>query len=350
VNPGVELPRSFIRGVLLLAAIYVLINAALLYSLDMTRLASENLPLARLAQIVSGERGAVVFCWLMTLILISSANAAVLAATRVLFAWWYAGHPAFPYRTGGDWFSTFWIVYAGIGGNHAGKVQQRTDYRRTCCPWVILSTVASCSSPVIRSTDCYAGTLQRLRPTEFMLKIVLAETDMQYQQVRKLLSELSAWDTAQVSRLGLDAEAAMDFYYVSGEEELPGVYAPPEGRLFFATCSAKPAGCGALRRMTADTCELKRIYVRPEFRGKQIGRQLAETLILAAIEAGYSVMRLETTTYMDKAMAMYTALGFQTRQPYYMIPEGFRKITVHMEMNLAKRRGVNNTEIKNNRP
>jgi hypothetical protein len=77
---------------------------------------------------------------------------------------------------------------------------------------------------------------------------------------------------------------------------------------------------------------------------------LAETLILAAIEAGYIVMRLETTTYMDKAMAMYTALGFQTRQPYYMIPEGFRKITVHMEMNLAKRRGVNNTEIKNNRP
>jgi GNAT superfamily N-acetyltransferase len=122
-----------------------------------------------------------------------------------------------------------------------------------------------------------------------MLKIVLAETDIQYQQVRELLSELSAWDTTQVSRLGLDAQAAMDFYYVSGEEMLPGVYAPPEGRLFFATCSAKAAGCGALRRMTADTCELKGINVRPEFRGKQIGRQLAETLILAAIEAGYSV-------------------------------------------------------------
>jgi hypothetical protein len=72
-------------------------------------------------------------------------------------------------------------------------------------------------------------------------------------------------------------------------------------------------------------------------------------VILAAIEASYSVMRLETTTYMDKAMAMYSALGFQTCQPYYMIPEGFRKITVHMEMNLAKRRSVNNTETKNYR-
>jgi ribosomal protein S18 acetylase RimI-like enzyme len=101
--------------------------------------------------------------------------------------------------------------------------------------------------------------------------------------------------------------------------------------------------------MAADTCELKRIYVRPEFRGKQIGRQLAELVILAAIEASYSVMRLETTTYMDKAMAMYSALGFQTCQPYYMISEGFRKITVHMEMNLAKRRSVNNTETKNYR-
>jgi putative acetyltransferase len=130
-----------------------------------------------------------------------------------------------------------------------------------------------------------------------MLKIVLAETDMQYQQVRELFSELSAWDTAQVSRLGLDAQAAMDFYYISGEEELPGVCAPPEGRLFFATCSGKAAGCAALRRMAADTCELKRIYVRPEFRGKQIGRQLAELVILAAIEASYSVMRLETTTF-----------------------------------------------------
>jgi hypothetical protein len=116
-----------------------------------------------------------------------------------------------------------------------------------------------------------------------MLKIVLAETDMQYQQARELLPELSAWDTAQVSRLGLDAQAAMDFYYVSGEEELPGVYAPPEGRQFFAICSAKAAGCGALRRMAADTCGLERIYVRPEFRGKKIVRILRDTRFSGSI-------------------------------------------------------------------
>jgi basic amino acid/polyamine antiporter, APA family len=86
VNPGEELPRSFIRGVLLLAALYVLINAALLYSLDMTQLARENLPLARLGQIVSGERGVVAVRWLMALILVAGANAAMLSTTRVLYA------------------------------------------------------------------------------------------------------------------------------------------------------------------------------------------------------------------------------------------------------------------------
>src|SRR5258708_10830010 len=108
---------------------------------------------------------------------------------------------------------------------------------------------------------------------------------MQYQQTRELLAEFIAWDAVQLRQLGLDPPAALDFYFASGEEDLPGVYAPPGGRMFLATYSAKAAGCGALRRMTADTCEMKRLYVRPEFRGKQIGLQVAKSLILAAREA-----------------------------------------------------------------
>ena len=86
VDPGVELPRSFLRSVLLLTSLYVLINAALLYSLDMPQLAHENLPLARLGQFVSGERGVVAVRWLTTLILVAGANAAMLQATRLLYA------------------------------------------------------------------------------------------------------------------------------------------------------------------------------------------------------------------------------------------------------------------------
>lgn len=167
-----------------------------------------------------------------------------------------------------------------------------------------------------------------------MLQIVPAETEPEYREVGKLLAEFIAMDTVQMNELGLDAKASLEFFFSSGQEELPGIYAPPDGRLLLATYSATPAGCGAFRRVTSDSCEMKRMFVRPEFRGKHIGSQLAKTLIFAARAAGYKVMRLETTTYSEKAIALYTALGFRTCQPYYSIPSGFREIIVCMELNL----------------
>lgn len=167
-----------------------------------------------------------------------------------------------------------------------------------------------------------------------MLEIVLAQTVAQYQQVRELLEEYIALDAIQLGQLGLDAQSALDFYFASGKEDLPGVYAPPDGRMFLASYSAQTSGCGAFHRMTADTCEMRRMYVRPQFRGKQIGRRLANALILAAREAGYSIMRLETTTYLDRAIALYSALGFRTCQPYCSIPDSFREVIVCMELDL----------------
>jgi putative acetyltransferase len=79
-------------------------------------------------------------------------------------------------------------------------------------------------------------------------------------------------------------------------------------------------------------------YVRPEFRRMQVGRRLTETLIKAAKEAGYVVMRLETVTFMDKTIAMYSSFCFKTCPPYYVIPESFRAISVFMQLNLADAR------------
>jgi putative acetyltransferase len=171
-----------------------------------------------------------------------------------------------------------------------------------------------------------------------MLEILPAESEFQYQQVRELLVEHIAWDTTQVSQLGLDGQEALDFYYASGDVALPGAYAPPEGRMFLATQSGKAAGCGAFHRMSQAACEMRHMHVRPEFRRMQIGRRLTETLIKAAREAGYVVMRLETVTFMDKAIAMYSSFGFKTCPPYYVIPESFRAITVFMQVNLADAR------------
>jgi ribosomal protein S18 acetylase RimI-like enzyme len=171
-----------------------------------------------------------------------------------------------------------------------------------------------------------------------MLKIFPAESELQYQQVRELLAELIAWDTFQVNQLGLDGQEALTFYYASGEQTLPGAYAPPEGRMLLATEDSRAAGCAAFHRMDSATCEMKHVYVRPDFRAMGIGRQLTKTLVVAAIEAGYSVMRLETTTFMDKAIAMYSSFGFKLCPPYYEIPESFRPITVFMQLNLTDAR------------
>lgn len=118
VNPAVELPRSLIRGVLLLAAIYVLVNAALLYSLDITQLAHENLPLTSLGQILAGERGMVAVRWLMVLTLVSATNATVLCATRVLYAMsrdgWGPAQISFVNRGGTPAISLFFSMLAGI--------------------------------------------------------------------------------------------------------------------------------------------------------------------------------------------------------------------------------------------
>ena len=177
-----------------------------------------------------------------------------------------------------------------------------------------------------------------------MINIVAAETQMRYQDIRELLAEFIATDATQLRQLGLDTQAALDFYFASGQEELPGVYAPPGGRMFLASYSTKAAGCGGFRKLSSDACEMKRMYVRPEFRGRQVGCQLATTLILAARAVGYRIMRLESTTYSNKANALYSALGFRICQPYYATPEAFRDIIVCMELDLAK--SVANRELR----
>jgi len=98
--------------------------------------------------------------------------------------------------------------------------------------------------------------------------------------------------------------------------ELPGAYAPPAGRLLLATVDDQSAGCIALRALSPTICEMKRLYVRSEFRGKQIGRVLVERLIDEARRIGYAQMRLDTVPSMQDAIRLYRSLGFVTIPPY----------------------------------
>ena len=118
--------------------------------------------------------------------------------------------------------------------------------------------------------------------------------------------------------------------------ELPGKYAPPQGRLLVAKAGNEFAGCIALRplQVTVDDgqqhgspgegarrytsiCEMKRLYVRPAFRGQQLGRRLAERLIEEARAIGYTHMRLDTMpSLMGAAVRLYRELGFYEIAPY----------------------------------
>lgn len=97
---------------------------------------------------------------------------------------------------------------------------------------------------------------------------------------------------------------------------LPGEYAPPRGRLFLGREGGIPAGCVGLRRLDPATAEMKRLYVRPAYRGSALGRGLAEAAIAAARAAGCARLVLDTLPKMSEAIALYRKLGFRDTAPY----------------------------------
>lgn len=114
-----------------------------------------------------------------------------------------------------------------------------------------------------------------------------------------------------------------DLCFQKFEEELaslPGKYAPPKGRLYLSFVGEKLVGCVALRPINDTECEMKRLYIKPEFRGQGMGRILAEKIISDAKEIGYKQMFLDTLDTMKSALNLYASLGFKDAPEYCYNP------------------------------
>jgi ribosomal protein S18 acetylase RimI-like enzyme len=121
---------------------------------------------------------------------------------------------------------------------------------------------------------------------------------------------------------------------------LPGEYAPPGGVLLLARVAKEAVGCVGLRPLAPETCEMKRLYVRPEARAGGAGRALAEAVIEVGRELGYRRMRLDTVPTMTAARALYRSLGFREIEPYRFNPIPG---TSFMELDLAAGPGERDT-------
>lgn len=157
------------------------------------------------------------------------------------------------------------------------------------------------------------------------------------------MSAFTVLEAASVEQLAVARELFMEYANAIGVDlcfqsfdqelaSLPGRYAPPAGRLRVAFANSTPAGCVALRRIGVQTCEMKRLYVRPPFRAQGLGRALAQSVMAAAREVGYARMCLDTLGSMAAAMALYESLGFTRIPPYYDNPH---PDAVFMELKLA---------------
>jgi putative acetyltransferase len=172
-----------------------------------------------------------------------------------------------------------------------------------------------------------------------VITIVEATTDEELDAVRSLFRSFVAWHRERhVADLRL-----IDAYFdgAAFEEEvagLPGKYRRPEGRLVLALVDGRAAGCVALHSLGDGSCEMTRMFVDPELRGRGVGKALAVRLIDEARSAGCRTMRLDTSVRQLEAITLYERLGFTRTGPYYELADELKDWLVFMELSLQPSR------------
>ena len=155
------------------------------------------------------------------------------------------------------------------------------------------------------------------------LQITRATTPEQLSAIKTLFLEYAAFLNADLSFQNFRQELA----------QLPGYYAPPGGDLLLAQYDSSPAGCVAVRQLTPGICEMKRLFVRPQYRKDGIGKTLASEIVAIARRLGYRKMRLDSLTTLADAVRLYRKMGFYEIGAYCHNP---LPGAVYMELDLEK--------------
>ena len=166
-------------------------------------------------------------------------------------------------------------------------------------------------APLPKNSSLQSPTVSLQQPFAAMPEIRRAETEADLDTARRLFR-------AYVESLDFD----LDFQNFEAEmTALPGPYAPPDGAILMAEVGGEAVGVVALQPLDDEgACEMKRLYVTPEYRNHGIGRALATAIVEVARALGYDVMRLDTVASMTVARRLYRSLGFEGRDAYYHNP------------------------------
>ena len=169
-----------------------------------------------------------------------------------------------------------------------------------------------------------------------MADIRQADIDADRPLIRELFREYLEWVLARLSEeygITVDVESPLEQSMAMLDE-----FVPPHGRLLLASEGTRAAGIACMRRLRDDIVEIKRMYVRPEFRGKGIGRAMLDALLADAWEMGHTTVRLDSGRFMEAAQALYRSAGFHEIKSYAEseVPLELRKYWVYMERHLKR--------------
>ena len=155
-----------------------------------------------------------------------------------------------------------------------------------------------------------------------MIEIMPATSDELIAGARTLSKEYVVWMVGLIHQHypEIDTSSFISAHDYEGETaKFPGEYVAPYGRLLVARYDGEVGGCIALGKLSPEICEMRTLFVRPQYRGLGMGKKLVEATLTEARTIGYSIMRLETLAFMESALGLYRSLGFKDIAPYRQV-------------------------------